>query len=452
MVKKTIVFIFLFALLAQATPILKVHAQSTELTAAQADRAKLEAELIALEAEIKKKEAELSGQKGQSASLNRDIAVLKTKISKSQLDIKAKNLTIQKLSGEIKQKSSAIQNLTEKIEVEKDSLAQLIRKNQQIDNQTLLALLISNNSLYDMYGDVDAFNALKQAISASVQEIKGDRAETEMEKKSLEEKQDAESDAKAALEKDKKQVENNEKEKQKLLSISKDKEKEYQKIIAEQQKKVADIRARLFNLAGGSQAIRFDVALGYAEEASTRTGVEPAFILAIITQESKLGANVGKCYLTDTTTGAGVSTTGKAWSNLMKPSRDVGPFLEITSALALNAFKTVVSCPIAGVAGYGGAMGPAQFIPSTWKIFESRVKKITGSANPWAPRDAFTASALYLADLGGTGSSQAAQKKAACKYYGSGGTSCSYGNSVIKLKDSIQDDIDYLKEYGVSKR
>ncbi|MBY0376481.1 hypothetical protein K2P96_00720, partial [Patescibacteria group bacterium] len=109
-------------------------------------------------------------------------------------------------------------------------------------------------------------------------------------------------------------------------------------------------------------------------------------------------------------------------------------------------YQTPVSCPIAGVAGYGGAMGPAQFIPSTWKLFATRLQNVLGHyANPWSPEDAFMASGMYLADLGAVGTSQSAQNIAACKYYGSGGTTCVYGNSVAKLKTTIQANIDLLQ-------
>ena len=146
------------------------------------------------------------------------------------------------------------------------------------------------------------------------------------------------------------------------------------------------------------------------------------------------------------TTGAGVGkNTGTPFANVKKPSRDVAPFLEITNALGLNAFQTAVSCPIAGVVGYGGAMGPAQFIPSTWKIFETRLQNALGHfANPWSPKDAFMASGMYLADIGAVGDSASAQSKAACRYYGSGGATCSYGNSVLNLKVKIQANIDLL--------
>ncbi len=250
------------------------------------------------------------------------------------------------------------------------------------------------------------------------------------------------------------EVQTNEKEKEYLIQVNKTQEKTYAQVIADRQAKAAEIRAQLFKLAGGSAAIPFGTALTYAQTASSKTNVEPAFLLAILTQESSLGANVGKCYLTDTTSGAGVNiNSGKVWPNLMKPSRDVQPFLTITGNLGFDPLKTVVSCPIASAGGYGGAMGPAQFIPSTWQLFEDRLKSILGyEANPWSPQDAFMASALYLGDLGASSGTYSGEIRAACKYYGTGGSSCSYGNSVMRLKTSIQSDIDYLVQYGVSRR
>ncbi|MEK7060328.1 MAG: lytic murein transglycosylase, partial [Patescibacteria group bacterium] len=231
-----------------------------------------------------------------------------------------------------------------------------------------------------------------------------------------------------------------------LLTISKNKEAEYQKLAAQKKIQADKIRSALFALAGISEKIEFGTALGYANEAKNKFEIDPAFLLAILTQESNLGANVGQCYLTNPDTGAGVGkNTGVVFSNVMKPTRDVVPFLEITTALSFNAYQTAVSCPIAGVAGWGGAMGPAQFIPSTWKLFENRLQSTLGYfANPWSPRDAFMASAMYLTDLGAIGNSASAQNKAACRYYGSSGSSCSYSRSVMKYKSTIQSNINLL--------
>jgi len=200
-----------------------------------------------------------------------------------------------------------------------------------------------------------------------------------------------------------------------------------------------------------SAAIPFEEALKYANQASAKTGVRPAFVLAILTQESALGKNVGSCYLTDQTTGAGVgANTGTVIAKVMKPDRDVGPFVDLLGRLGRQVYKTLVSCPQA--IGWGGAMGPAQFIPSTWAIFAGRIANAVGVtvADPWAPLDAFMASSMYLGDLGASAGGYTAEHNAACKYYS--GKACAasswagtYGDQVLAKAKIIQDNIDFLQ-------
>lgn len=422
---------------------------------ARADKALLEAELAKLEKEIAEKEKELAGQKGQSVSLSRDIAILTSQIQKSKLDIKAKNLVIQKLGGEISNKNQEISALSVKIDREKESLAQLLRKERMINDRDIISLILSKDNISDVYGDIEAFSSIKKGIQESINEIRNMKDLTEAEKLALEKKKDEETDTKYELERDKARVETSEAEKQRLLSISKNKEAEYQKVLQEKAQKRAQILAAIFSLAGGgSTKINFETALVYAREAQKLTGIDPAFLLAVLTQESNLGANVGQCYLTDTKTGAGMNPkTGKTYPNVMKPmglpgrKGDIDDFFLITAAVGRDPYKTLVSCPIAGVAGYGGAMGPAQFIPSTWGGYKNRLKNLLGhDADPWNPRDAFMASATYLTDLGAVGNSASAQHKAACRYYGTGGTTCSYSNSVMRHKLTIQANIDLLQD------
>ena len=415
---------------------------SQALDNAQADKARLESELSSLEQEIAQKQKELDGQKGQSVSLSRDISILTTQIKKSKLDIQAKNLTIKKLGGEITQKSKKIVSLNIKIDTEKESLAQLIRKDREIDDKSILSILLSQDNLSEAYGDINTFTSIKKEIQKSVDEINGVKRETETEKKTLELKKNQETDVKVKLEAAKTAVETNEKDKQKLLSISKNKEAEYQKVLADKARRRSEILAMLFNLRDTS-AIPFGTALEYAKSASQSTGVSVAFILAIITQESNLGTDQGSCYVTNMDTGEGKSSkSGKVFKNVMKPTRDIKPFFDITASVGRDPYKTLVSCPIAsaGSSSWGGAMGPAQFIPSTWNGIKNNVAKALGIKNPdpWYAKDAFMASAIFLANLGGTGDSYTSQIKAACKYYGSGGSSCAYGNQVMTKAKKIQ--------------
>ena len=421
----------------------KIHAQTVQDV--QSQRAELEAQLKALEAEIAQKQADLNAQKGQSASLNGDIKLLTTKIEKAKLDIKAKNITINKLSGEITDKNKHIASLDERIAKNHDSLGQLLRKAREVESNTIVDVILSNQSLSEVYGDLDDYDALKKAIGTTLDEIRGVKTETTAEREELKKRQDAERDAKDALESAKAQVQKSEAEKQSLLVISKDKEKTYAQILADRQAKAAQIRSALFALAGGSAAIPFGDALKYAEFAGKQTGVRPAFLLAILTQETNLGANVGSCYLSDKDTGAGVGiNSGTPIANVMKPGRDVEPFIAITKSLGRDPFHTRVSCPFSY--GYGGAMGPSQFIASTWMLLKSKISAAIGGGepDPWAPRDAFTASSVYLANLGATAQTYTAEWNAACKYYS--GRSCTtpgvknafYGNSVMALAKKIQ--------------
>ncbi len=161
-------------------------------------------------------------------------------------------------------------------------------------------------------------------------------------------------------------------------------------------------------------------------------------------QESGFGKNQGSCYLKDSNTGAGTSSrTGNTISRVMKPGRDVSPFLEITASVGRDPFNTLVSCP--QEVGYGGAMGAAQFIPSTWVLYKDLITSALGIdiADPWRARDAFMAAGFLLKDNGARSGSYSAERDAACKYFS--GSRCSksswaatYGSQVMKKAETIQ--------------
>ncbi len=412
------------------------------------ERAQLESDLAKLEAEIAAKQKELDSQKANSASLSRDVSVLTGEINKAKLEIEAKNKILKQLGGQIGEKVKVIDTLNAKQSSQEQSLSQILRKKNQIDDTTLAEFMLSNSTLSGFLGEVDNLQSINQGILESFYHIKITRAQTAAEKAALEDKKNKENDVKYQLENQKKQVETKQVEKTQLLTVSKGQEKNYEDAIKARQAEAAKIRARLFELRG-QNGIQFGDAVVYAQKAAKKTGVRPAFILAILTQESNLGKNVGSCLLTNPDTGAGIGVnSGTAVANVMKPGRDVGPFMDITKALGRDPFKTRVSCPIGG-SGYGGAMGPSQFIASTWNLFKSRIATALGvsMADPWNPEHAVMATAMYVGDLGAGAQTYTAEKDAACKYYS--GRSCTastsfYGNSVMNIAIKLQKDIDFL--------
>lgn len=412
----------------------------------QVDKDYCKNELAQIEAELTVLLNKQKEQQKTTGTIKGDVDYLTSQINALKAKVKARALAIAQLKVNITEKVSTIKSLSSKIDREHESLAKLLRNTNEFDEENFVHLILSDSTISDFYSDLESYNSIKQGVEDSLGIVRVAKKKNEVAKADLEIKQDAETDAKADLENAQAKVAQSEAEKKQLLAISKNTEAAYQKLAAEKKARADKIRSALFPLANTSQKIEFGTALAFANEAQQKTGIDPAFLLAILTQESNLGANVGQCYLTNGDTGAGIGkNTGTVFANVMKPTRDVAPFLEITNTLGVNAFQTAVSCPIAGVAGYGGAMGPAQFIPSTWKLFINRLQTALGHyPNPWEPEDAFMASSLYLTDLGAIGNSASAQIKAACRYYGSGGATCSYGNSVMALKAKIQANIDLL--------
>jgi len=360
------------------------------------------------------------------------VAILDAKIEKARLSIKARNLVIQKLKGEIGGKEQTIGKLEQKIERGKDSMAGLIRKTNELESYSITELLLANRNLSDFFADVDSFDSIQQALQSSFRELEVDKIETQAQKDSLEEKVSEEIDLRKIQELEAKRIGEQEAEKKKILTVSKGVEANYQKIINEKEKSAASIRAELFALRG-SAAIPFEKALMYANAATQKTGVRAALILGIIAEESNLGENVG---------------TG-SWRVDMKVPRDTVPFIEITTRLGLDPDKVPVSKK--PWYGYGGAMGPAQFIPSTWVLYEDRITKVTGHnpPNPWDPEDAFTASALLLMDNGAAKGTYQAERLAALRYLAGWANAgkkayAFYGDDVMELAENYQKQINIL--------
>ena len=163
-----------------------------------------------------------------------------------------------------------------------------------------------------------------------------------------------------------------------------------------------------------------------------------------------LGENVGTCNR------AG-DPESKSWKNIMPGPNDGDRsyrddqtiFLQITKELGLDPNTTPLSCPIGG--GWGGAMGPSQFIPTTWMSYKNQIAGVTGNnpPNPWVPVDAFTATSLLLKDLGAAAGTFSAERQAALRYYAGGNwnkpQNAFYGDSVMRIAEGYDRQIQILQ-------
>lgn len=414
-------------------------------------RARLEAELRKIEGEIQVQQVLLDKKSGERQSLERDVAVLDAAINKAQLAIRQRNLTISQIANDIQDRTEAVRALDEKLLREKASLSQLIRKTNEIDELSFAEMILGNDDLSTIFSDIDSFEVVKVSLSNSFELIADTRVALEGQKERLESEKGEEQQLRYIQVLEKERVEGRKSEKNEILKVTKGQEEIYQDIIKQKEKSAAEIRSALFALRD-TAAIPFGDAYDFAKAASAKTDVRPALILAILKQETNLGENVGQCLLTNSPNkgdGKG-KNTGRAFSQVMKGSRDVDPFMEIVAELGLDPFSQVVSCPPGY--GFGGAMGPAQFIPSTWVLYKDRLARATGEnpPNPWNPRTAIFATALLMSDNGADKGTREAERLAALRYFAGWKNArkaayAFYGDSVMELADEMQRQIDILE-------
>ncbi len=424
-------------------------------------RERLESQLDKVEQQIIAQQKLVSEKREERQTLERDLELIDSEVRQAQLGIEARSLAISQLTEQIGDKEAVIDILTERLAKQRTSMAELIRETNTTDDFSMVEILLGNRNFSEFFTDADRFMAIKESLNESLAALEQIRRDTEEQKMSLIEKQETEAELKRVQELEKRSIEEQEARKAAILAETRGEEAAYQQLLEAQQKTAAQLRAQLFALLGGGGPIPFPEAVDLAQNASALTGVPASLILAILEQESAYGSNIGSCVMGDVSAGR----------DIMHPDRDKPVFLVIADTLGFDAATQQVSCPLRRSdgtrIGWGGAMGPSQFIPSTWAIFggyvESgnsytyvqsrdtirRLLKKSGPSNPFSNQDAFLATALLLRDNGADGSYYS-DRTAALRYYaGWGGANnpenAFYGDGVMKRKARLEGEIRTLQ-------
>jgi peptidoglycan hydrolase CwlO-like protein len=419
-------------------------------------RERIEKQLHQIEMQMIQSQRQLEAKQTERQSLERDLDILDSQIQTAALGVQAREIAIAQLTEQIEDKEVTISVLNERLEKQRRSVADLVRKTAEVDDFSMVEILLSNQNLSEFLTDFESFRSINNSLADSLQALEQIKLDTEEQKEGLEERQLTEAELKARQEAEKATIEAREREKEQILTVTQGEEAAYQDLLESQQKTVAQLRAQLFELLGGGGAIPFPQAVDLAVTAGTAVGVEPALILAILEQESAYGSNIGGCTMGDVTSGR----------DIMHPDRDKPPFLAIAATLGFDPATQAVSCPLIQNGqriGWGGAMGASQFIPSTWAIYGGfaniggswqyvrnqdairNMLRLDRPSNPFVNQDAFTATALLLRDNGADGT-YGGDRLAALRYYaGWGGASRPenqfYGNQVAERKERLKGEI-----------
>jgi len=436
-----LVFLLLLALF---LPLASVKAQvAMTQQQLQDQQAQLQQQLAEIEAQIQQYSKQLTQTQAQKNTLNNKIKQLKIEQSAIQLKIKQTTLQLQKIGSDLTRTRLAIGQNEQLVDGLHKQISEILRQLYITSQQNI----VFNMFLYDkgisgFFDDMQSYQSLSRDLHDLIIQAKYEGDKLANQKRQLDDQQKQQQNLLSIASLQGQSLAQNISNQSSLLQQTKGQEAAYQALISNKKKEASQIRARIYELFGTTKQVTFGDAVQIADWVSKQTNVRTAFLLAILTQESNLGKNVGTCNR------PGDPPT-KSWKVIMKPDRDQQPFLQITSALGLDPDTTPVSCPMRDKngkqIGWGGAMGPAQFIPSTWLGYKDKVTALTGkSANPWDIRDAFVAAAIKLAADGGT--SQSGEWAAAMRYF-SGGTNPAYsfyGDNVVALAKQYQSDIDKM--------
>lgn len=402
--------------------------------------------------EIQKQIDEYQRQINENSAKARTLAVeidrLNAQINKVQLEIKGLSIAIDQTNLEIGDTQNEIQIALDKLKLYKEALARYIRILYQLDQENLTQVLLRNSKLSDFFNNLKNLEDIQNNLRATIINIKELKTDLEEKELDLRDKKAELEQLKYLQELEKRSFDSVKQERTVLLRQTQGQEKQFQALVAQSKRDIEAIRSQITYLI--QQGVTVEEAIKYGELAALRVGIRPAFLIAILEVESGLGRNVGsgnwrddmyECYLR-----LADIFPQKRTHYLNRAETEKNAFLVVVGKLGLNPDTVKVSAE--PYYGCGGAMGPAQFIPSTWLAYEEEVARLTGHnpPNPWNIEDAFMASAVKLARGGATAQTRTAEI-AAAKAYISGNSRCSsnicnyYANAVINKAAVIEQNL-----------
>ncbi len=378
-------------------------------------------------------------ERAKEAALANELGQINVSLSKTQAAIAAAKTRISEATNDIDRKQAEIELMQERIEGNRLILTGLLREIRAESDDPLFGSMLSGDDMTRALNNPDRFRTVGDRIRGILDDMRSSREQVAVEKASLEElKQEHEELLGDKLE-----------EKQTLASDLTETQADLadqRKVIADLQSKLNALRSRYSELLG--ESVSTDDILKAAKFAASATGMNKSFLLGVLVQESNKGQSVGTC----------------DYKESKMTSTQLSALKKIADELDYNYKKLKFSCPPKSYSGTGGAMGVAQFMPTTWLGYQGTISSLTGHhpPDPWNLVDGVTAMASKLANDGAAKKDRFYEAKSYCVYlagsnwgyycYGSaskykksykgvncwGSTIKNYGEKVLCLKDNYE--------------
>ncbi len=228
MIKKTFyisiflfIFLILFGSVSQADTVEQIQ---TRIDAANKNREQLEAE-------ITKYQQQLKVISDQATTLQSTIKSLDVSTSKISTEVKLTETTINKTAYTIEDTDLEIKDRERQINLGRRAITESLRQIDQVDNQSVWEILLSNNDISNFWDDLENFIQIQAKIGDQVITVKEIKTNLEKAKTELEKQKKELEDYTKELADRKKVLQSTKNEKSTLLTTTKNTEANFQKIL-----------------------------------------------------------------------------------------------------------------------------------------------------------------------------------------------------------------------------
>ena len=346
-----------------------------------------EDELSSLDSKIN----ELSNQH-QTATSQAELAAdqlarISKQLQTSELQLEQTLLSISVTGSDITKTAEDISQVHQDIANQRELLRNSMRSLYQHENASLMNIIFNTDNLGTILNEQKQYQILQEKVLNLIENLHQKQLELTEQKEQLLNHKDKQEKLRKLQINQQDDLSNQRVNKKDFLTLKQLEKASYQNKITDAKQTRTEIEQQIFKLKSVDLEISINDAFSAARFASNLTGVRPALLLAVLKVETNVGEWVG---------------SGTFPDDMHPGSRDA--FIRLTEKLGLDPYKTPISRRPASYKGWGGAMGPGQFMPATWEGIEARVSAMMKKPqpNPYELVDALVGTSIMLADRGAT--------------------------------------------------
>jgi len=323
----------------------------------------------------------------EAKQIDRQIRSIKGKLEKARLELKQTELNMAAVKEEKEETVGEIEQLELRVEEKQAQLKELLRLLFQKEQKSIVLVWLDSGSFSEMMAKRNEIQRVQDESMMVVQELRQKVNDLRVQEEQLEQQENDLGQLTDMLGEQQEDLSAKKSEQAVFLTAKKEEQARYKQKIAAAEAAQKEIEQEIFTLRDAGIKISLTEAVDMARYAGQLTGVRPALLLGVLKVESNMGKSVG---------------SGKYPDDMQPASREA--FLRVTAKLGLDPNTAPISARPKSMSGWGGAMGPGQFMPATWEGIEPRVAQLMGKSapNPYELTDAFVATAMLLADKGAT--------------------------------------------------